>query len=122
MQNPVTTLTPHWTIWGISLQALAFFLASAIHGGSSWGRGGPVRPLWGETAALGPDFSGAVTSEKAAGVTAALWGGRGLEGEVVTGLGGDEGLVQELGFWGTGTGVGLGRDLWSTGLVVEGGT
>lgn len=29
----------HWTIWGISLHALAFFLARASQGGSSWAKG-----------------------------------------------------------------------------------
>ena len=54
-----------------------------------------------------------------------LWGW-GLLGEVAV-LEGGGGLVQEGNFWGTGTGVGGDRDLWSgigwgVGLVAAGGT
>lgn len=101
------TCACHWTIWGISLQALAFFLAKAIQGGSSWGSAGEGRPRWEEgvwlerPGALGTDFSGAVLDEKGGEVTVVLTGWGVL----------DCGLVQEGDFWGTGTGVGGDRDL-----------
>lgn len=112
------TCPRHWTIWGISLQALAFFLARAIQGGSSWGSAGAGEPRW-------AGFSGAVLDEKGGEVTVMLWGW-GLLGEVAV-LEGGGGLVQEGDFWGTGTGVGGDRDLWSgigwgVGLVAAGGT
>lgn len=106
----------HWTIWGISLQALAFFLASAIQGGSSWGRVGGGWPRWeagvwpGSPGAL--DFSG-IFVEKG-GEVSDLDVGEGFEGD-----------VQEGAFWGTGVGVEGDRDLWGewswgAGLAVAG--
>lgn len=108
--RPCLNLARHWTIWGISLQALAFFLASAIQGGSSWGRAAGGRPRWEDAvcpespAGLEAGFSGAGLDEKGGEATG------GVLGEVAV-LERDGGLVQEGGFCGTGTGVGGDRDL-----------
>lgn len=120
----------HWTIWGISLQAFAFFFASAIQGGSSCGKAGADRPRWEDGAC--PEVPGALLSwvvldEKGGEVTVGLWGcvvfGTGREGAA---LERDGGLVQGD-FWGTGTGVGCERDLgaelgWGWGFVKAGRT
>lgn len=69
----------HWTIWGISLQALAFFFAKAIQGGSSWGNAGGGRPrgedgVWlGSPEPFEPDLSREVRDEKGGEVTVVLW-------------------------------------------------
>lgn len=122
--DPTETCNHHWTIWGISLQALAFFLAKAIQGGSSWGNAGGGRPRWEDgvwlesPGTLEPDLSGAVLDEKGGELTVVLWGW-GVLDEVVV-LERDGGLVQEGEFWGTGTGARGDGNLW--GLAVAGGT
>lgn len=64
------------------------------------------------------DFSGAVLDEKGGEVTVVLWG---ILAEVA-GLDRGGGLVQEGGFWATGTGVGGDRDLWAGCFAMEGRT
>lgn len=95
-------MASHWTICGISLQALAFFFANAIQGGSSCGRAGVVRPRGpGGPADLDGDFSGVVLDAKAGDGTGVVLGVEvGFEGGILGGFG-----------W-TGTGVGGGRDFW----------
>lgn len=95
----------HWTICGISLQALAFFLASAIQGGSSCGRAGGDRPRRGGAAGLGRpgalklDFSVLTLEGNGGEVTEGTWA-------TLSGLERGDDVVQGGGLEGTGTGVG----------------
>lgn len=80
-------LACHWTIWGISLQALAFFLASAIQGGSSWARVVGGRFRWeggvcpGSPGALRTGFSEAVLDGNGEQVSGVLEGDDGVAGD-----------------------------------------
>lgn len=68
--------------------------------------------VWPESAgAFEPDCGEAVLDEKGGEVTVVLWACTGLDEGA--GLERDGGLVQDRGFWGTGTGVGGGRDRWA---------
>lgn len=85
---------------------MAFFLARAIQGGSSWLRAGEGTPRWAAGVGLEPaDCAGVVLDEKGGDVSVMLPVGR--EG---AGLEVDSGLMQEGGLWPTGTGVGGDRD------------
>lgn len=68
--------------------------------------------VWPEsTGALEPDCGEAVLDEKGGEVSVVLWA-CGVLDEVAV-LARDVGLVQDGGFWGTGTGVGGERDRWA---------
>lgn len=86
---------------------MAFFLARAIQGGSSWVRPGEGTPRWAAGIGLEPaDCAGVVLDDENGGEVSVMLpvgrDGAGLEVDV--------GLLQEGGLWATGTGVGGDRD------------